>query len=387
MHTTVSRELRKFLAPEFIFGIGARMKAGVYASNLGMSRVLLVTDPGIVAAGWLKDVQNSLREEGIKSTVFSKVSPNPRDCEVMSGMEQYRASDCNGIIALGGGSPMDCAKGIAIMVSNPGHILDYEGVDMISMPGPPLLCIPTTSGTAADVSQFAIILDTSEHNKIAIISKAIVPDVSLVDPEITVSMNPFLTACTGMDAMTHAVEAACSNASSPVTDLYAYHAIELVADNIKNAVENPNDLNARYNMSLASLEAGLAFSNASLGAVHAMAHSLGGFLDLPHGKCNAILLPHVMDFNFQSAVECFKKIGEKLKLSPKLNTKELRRELMQTVNGFNRKLGITDTLGDMGVKSSDIPELAEKAVDDPCLLTNPRQAGIRDLESIYEEAS
>jgi alcohol dehydrogenase class IV len=209
-------ELRKFLAPEFLFGIGARYQAGRYARNLGSSRVLLVSDPGVIAAGWTSQVRNSLEEEGLETVLFSGLTPNPKAQEVTRGVEIYRQADCDTIVAVGGGSPIDCAKGIAVVTANGGSILDYEGVDMISEPGPPLLCIPTTAGTAADLSQFAIITDQARRCKIAIISKAIVPDLSLIDPEMTTTMDPFLTACTGMDALTHAIEAAVSNAHSPL---------------------------------------------------------------------------------------------------------------------------------------------------------------------------
>nr|WP_320051270.1 alcohol dehydrogenase-like regulatory protein ErcA [uncultured Desulfuromonas sp.] len=388
MGTGLVTELRKFVAPEFIFGVGARLQAGLYAKNLGATTVLVVSDPGVIAAGWTTEVIQCLHSEGLQVVLFSDVTPNPKDFEVMQGVERYLEADCDAIVAIGGGSPIDCAKGIAVVVANGGHILDYVGVDTVSEPGPPLICIPTTAGTAADVSQFAIIVDTEIRNKIAIITKAIVPDLSLIDPATTTTMDPFLSACTGVDALTHAIEAAVSNAHSPITDLHALKAIELIKENLEKVISDPLDLLAREGMTLGCLEAGLAFSNASLGAVHAMAHSLGGFFDLPHGECNAILLPHVMEFNFPASGDQFRKIMKCLALDgPKqMTSREAQKRILNEVNRLRQAIGIQQTLSERGVHRSDLEELAVKALRDPCLVTNPRSAKKRDLEVIYEEA-
>lgn len=387
MGSSIAGELRKFVAPEFIFGNGSRHIVDQYAANLGMSRVLLVTDPGVTSNGWATDVKSALDKAGFFSTIYSSVSPNPRDHEVMAGVKHFNEAECDSIIAIGGGSPMDCAKGISVVVANGGNILDYEGVDTIDEPGPPLICIPTTSGTAADVSQFAIITDVEAKNKIAIISKAIVPDVSLIDPETTTSMDPYLSACTGLDALTHAVEAYVSNAHSPITDLHALKAIELVTQWLPVVHKDPTNLLAREQMALASLEAGLAFSNASLGAVHAMAHSLGGYLDLPHGECNAILLNHIMAFNSSISPERFQKIGSYFNLDFRgMTDKQIHLRLLEAVYQFRASLGVERSLGAIGVRTADIPDLAKHAFVDPCLVTNPRKAVLRDIEVLYEEA-
>jgi len=388
MGTGIVTELRKFVAPEFIFGVGARLQAGLYAKNLGATNVLVVSDQGVIDAGWTAEVIQCLHAEGLQAVLFSDVTPNPKDFEVMQGVERYLEADCDAIIAIGGGSPIDCAKGIAVVVANGGHILDYVGVDTVGEPGPPLICIPTTAGTAADVSQFAIIVDTQNRNKVAIITKAIVPDLSLIDPATTTTMDPFLTACTGVDALTHAIEAAVSNAHSPITDLHALKAIELIKENLENVILRPQDILPREGMTLGCLEAGLAFSNASLGAVHAMAHSLGGFFDLPHGECNAILLPHVMEFNFPASDDQFRKIMKALSLDgPKqMTSREAQKLILNEVNRLRQAIGIQETLSDRGVHRTDIQELVGKALRDPCLVTNPRSAKKRDLEVIYEEA-
>ncbi|MCM2359870.1 MAG: iron-containing alcohol dehydrogenase [Geobacteraceae bacterium] len=379
--------LRKFVAPEFIFGIDARKLAGRYARNFGARKVLVVTDPGVMAAGWADDLIGYLRQEGLEHAVYSSVTSNPKADEVEEGTAFYRREGCNAIVAVGGGSPMDCAKGIGIVSSNRKNILEFEGVDRVELPTPPLICVPTTAGSSADVSQFAIITDTRSRVKIAIISKMIVPDVALIDPVTTTSMPPELTACTGVDAFCHGIEAFVSTAHSPITDLFALQAIGLVSANLLAVLEAPDDINLRGRMMLASLEAGLAFSNTSLGMTHAMAHSLGGMLDSPHGECNALLLPHVIDFNFETVPERYRLIGEAMGLATAaMSGDQLRAALHARIKGLAEAAGISHTLSQLGVGRGDIAELAEKALNDPCIFTNPRQPTREDIEAIYEKA-
>jgi alcohol dehydrogenase len=354
--------LRKFVAPEFIFGEGARKLTGQYASNLGANRVLLVTDPGIIASGWLDDVISSIEKEGLQYTVFSAVTPNPKAEEVMAGAEVYKRKECNAIVALGGGSPMDCAKGIAIVSTNHRHILSFEGVDKVEVPMPPLICVPTTAGSSADVSQFCIIANRQDRIKIAIVSKTVIPDISLLDPVTTTTMDPYLTACTGMDALTHAIEAFVSTGSSMITDIHALEAIRIVSKNLIEAVKKPGDINLRSKIMYGSLEAGLAFSNAILGAVHAMSHSLGGLLDLPHGECNSVLLDHVISFNFNAATEKYNIIAEAMGLDLRgMSTTEKKKVILSYVINLRRYVGIGKTLSKMGVTVSDINNLAKNA--------------------------
>jgi alcohol dehydrogenase len=380
-------ELRKFVAPEFIFGAGARHLAGRYARNFGARKVLIVTDLGVIAAGWADQVAASLRNEGVPYVVFSAVESNPRAEQVMTGAQVYQSEGCNVIVTVGGGSPMDCAKGIGIASSNQKHILAFEGVDQVPVPGPPLICIPTTAGTSADVSQFAIITDARRMVKIAIVSKTVVPDVALIDPVATTTMDAYLTACTGMDALVHAVEAFVSNAHSPITDLHALEAISLVTTNLLPVIASPENIELRSRMMLGSLHAGLAFSNASLGAVHAMAHSLGGFLNLPHGECNAILLSHVVAFNFDTLPERYQRIGQAMGLGlGGMSFDEQKATILAELTRLREAAGVNRTLGQIGVHRSDIPSLAEKAMRDACMVTNPRRPVQRDIELIYEAA-
>lgn len=382
-----SFELRKFVAPEFVFGIDARQLAGRYARNFGARKALVVTDPGVAAAGWTADVTASLDAAHIPYVIFDQVTPNPRAEEVMLGAEFYHQHNCDIIVAVGGGSPMDCAKGIGIVSSNKRHILTFEGIDQVTTPMPPLICIPTTGGTAAEVSQFAIISNRQAHIKIAIISKAVVPDVALIDPLTLTTMDPFLTACTGIDALVHAIEAFVSNAQSHMTDLHALEAVRLVKQYLQACIMQPGNVEVRGQLMLASLEAGLAFSNASLGAVHAMAHSLGGLLDLPHGQCNAVLLQHVAAFNHAASPERFARIGQALGLDLHgMTTAEQKTAVISDISCLRQEVGVYHTLSQMGVSRSDIPQLAQNALHDACMVTNPRRPNQRDIEVVYEEA-
>lgn len=387
MERKVELKLRKFVAPEFVFGTGARHLTGQYAGNLGARRALVVTDRGVTEAGWTAHVMESLRRENIEYAVFEDLTPNPKAEEVMAGSEAYAAENCDSIVAVGGGSPMDCAKAIGIVSTNGGHVLDYEGVDKVQYPLPPLVFIPTTSGTSADVSQFAIIADTRRCVKIAIVTKAIVPDVALIDPETTSTMNRLLTAHTGLDALCHAFEAFASNANSSVTDIHALEAARLIAEALPAVVDNLDDMQLRGKMMLGSLFAGLAFSNASLGAVHAMAHSLGGLLDLPHGLCNAILLEHVVDFNFSCTPDRYRRIAGAIGVevdSP--SDADAREALVAGLATIRRAAGVSTRLTDLGIRIDHIPQLARNALDDPCLVTNPTRPRLEDLERIYERA-
>lgn len=380
-------QLRKFLAPEFIFGAGARELAGRYAKNLGGRKILVVSDPGVVKAGWTKDVTDSLEAAGLPFVLFTGLTPNPKAEEVMAGVALYQAERCDALVAVGGGSPIDCAKGIGIVSSNHGHILEFEGVDMVKSPMPPLICIPTTGGTSADVSQFAIISNPRERVKIAIISKSVVPDIALIDPVTLISMDPYLTACTGLDAMTHAIEAFVSTASSSMTDLHALEALRLLSASLIPSIRDLKNEELRSNVMMGSLQAGLAFSNAILGANHAMAHSLGGALDLAHGECNAMLLDHVIEFNFAAAPERFERIAQAMGLDLRgLPQAQKKRRLLEHVRKLKVQAGVGRTLADVGVGRDDLAIYSEHALKDPCMATNPRRASKRDVEVLYEES-
>jgi len=387
MDTYIPLGVRKFVAPEFLFGSGAIELIAHYVRNLGVKKIMIVTDPGVMAAGWCTLVGSHIRNTSIPYIIYSDVSPNPRDSEVMTGAELYLKEKCEMIVAVGGGSPMDCAKGIGIVAINRQDILDFEGVDRIPLPGPPLICIPTTAGTAADISQFSIILDTPRKVKIAIVSKSIVPDVSLIDPVTTTTMNQKLAAETGMDALVHACEAYVSNASSPFTDVHALRAAKLISENLPSAIKSGCDIRFMDNMMLGSTLAGLAFSNASLGLVHAMAHSLGGMLDLPHGECNALLLEHVVSYNFDSAAARYTDLAGAMGIDTSgMKEPMIKDSLLSAIHELRAKAGIGHSLGKIGMTKENIPSLARTAIVDACAVTNPREPSIPAIEEIFAHA-
>jgi 1,3-propanediol dehydrogenase len=281
---------------------------------------------------------------------------------------------------------MDVAKGIAIIVSNQGKIHDYEGCNLITQPIPPLICVPTTAGTGSDVSQFAIIGDPREKRKMTILSRAIMADISLIDPRLLQSKSEELMAATGMDALTHAIEAYVSSLAWPLTDPHAIHAIELVFQHLKNAVKT-KDIVSLEGMAVASLEAGIAFSNAILGAVHALAHPLGGLYDIHHGLANAILLPAVIRRNVKHAPEKFAKMANAMGLDARNKSAEdAAQQVPQLIERLIKDLKLPNTLAQVGVIAADIPALARDAQRDLCMETNPHHYNVEEIESMYYEA-
>ncbi|MFI5379533.1 MAG: iron-containing alcohol dehydrogenase [Tepidisphaerales bacterium] len=379
--------VRKFVCPEVVFGADSRHYASRCLRNLGANRVFVASDAGVAAAGWTGEIVEALAADGLHPCLFNRITSNPRDHEIMAGADLYRSLGCDTILAVGGGSVIDCAKGVGIIVSNGGHILDYRGVDRIASPLPPVACIPTTAGSSADVSQFATVRHLAERSTTVIISGALVPDVALVDPVTVATMDPLLTAGTGFDALAHAIEAFVSTGSSAMTDIHALQAVVLLRTHLLDSIEHPDDTAARSGVMLGSLEAGLAFSNASLGAVHAMAHGVGGLLDLPHGQCCAMLLPHVVAYNYDAVPERFRVLAESLGLDLRgMASPEIRNALIAEIARLRIATGIRATLGGSGLERADIPALARRAMEDPCIVTNPRRPVQQDVEVIYQEA-
>jgi len=376
---------RRFIVPELVFGKGSLDLAGRYARAYEARQVLLVTDPGVTATGCVDRVRASLEETGAEVTVFDGVSPNPRAAQVAAGLERCLGRDCDLVVAVGGGSPMDCAKGIAVCATNGGSILDYEGIDRIALPSLPLICVPTTAGSAADQSQFAVINDVARKVKIVIASKKLVPDLALVDPATTASMGPALTAATGMDALCHAAEAYVSLGAGPLTDLPALKAASLVAANLRRACDDGQDEEAREGMALACLFAGQAFSNASLGLVHAMAHALGGLLDAPHGLCNALLLDQAALANAPAAAARYDDLARALGEEPRADD-AAGEAFARAVRRLREGLRMGTGLRALGATEDDIPRLAANASRDPCLATNPRPMAADEIAKVYARA-
>ena len=378
--------LLKFEIPEIIFGRGSLKQIGQCARRLGGERIMLVTDPGIIASGWVDEALGYLKDEGLKTVVYDNVVTNPRNYQVEAGAVEYVRQDCDVIIAIGGGSPMDTAKGIAILVSNQGRIEDYAGCNLITESIPPLICVPTTAGTGSDVSQFAVIADQEKKIKMTILSRAIMPDISLIDARLLQTETAELIASTGMDALTHAIEAYVSSLSWPLTDPHANHAIKLVFRNLSEAVFRKT-LDPLEGMAVASLEAGAAFSNAILGAVHALAHPLGGRYDIHHGLANAILLPVVLRKNLEHRPEKFAMIANAMGIDIRGKTSAEAASLVpERIGELIKCLDIPTKLSQLGVDKADIPLLAEDAADDLCMMTNPQRFNATEIEVMYRDA-
>lgn len=305
----------------------------------------------------------------------------------MNGVKILEENNCDFVISYGGGSPHDCAKGIALVAANGGNIKDYEGVNKSSKPQLPLISINTTAGTASEMTVFAIITDEERHVKMAIVDKNVTPILAVNDPNLMVSMPKSLTAATGMDALTHAVEAYVSTAATPVTDACAQKAIELISAHLRDAVEDGENMVARDMMAYAEYLAGMAFNSASLGYVHAIAHQLGGFYDLPHGVCNAILLPEVQVFNSQVSAAKLKDIAKFMGVDIiNMNDKEGCDAAIEAIRKLSAEIEIPSGLRELGVKEEDFDTLADNALKDACGLTNPVKATHKDVKNILANA-
>jgi len=384
---TDERRLLKFQVPEMVFGLDSLAEAGFCAGRLGARRPFVVTDPGIIEAGWVAELVLHLREVGLHPEVWAGVTPNPKDHEIEAGLQAYVESGADVIIGIGGGSALDAAKGIAILSGNGGSILGYAGVDLVTRPIPPLLMIPSTSGSGSDVSQFCIVTDTRHAVKMTIMGRSVVPDISLTDPRLLASMPPELAAATGLDALTHAIESYVSLGHNPLADGHALNAARLVGKALNRSVDAPRDERARLWMAQASLEAGLAFSNAILGATHAMSHQVGGLLDLPHGVVNGVLLPHVVRFNAAVVPERFAALAQAMGLEVGGVPHDVAAELLaEHVAGLAESVGAPRRLSDLGVGADDVERMAATAVRDACLTTNPRPASQDEIAHLFREA-
>lgn len=380
-------QISKFVAPEVIFGLGALSQVGESAYRIGITKAFLVSDQGVMEAGWVDKALAYLKELGIEATVFYQLTTNPKDIEVAVGFQRYLESGCDGIIAVGGGSPIDVAKAIAILATNGGQIKDYEGVNKITSPLPPMVIVTSTGGSGAEVSQFSMIVEKQRQVKMAIISKSLIPDIAIVDPLLLQTKNARLTAATGVDALSHAIEAYVSLAATALTDVHALAAIRLISSNLRESVACRTNLEAKSAMAMASLQAGLAFSNAILGATHAMTHQVDGLLDLHHGETNGILLPYVMEFNMISCGEKFANIAEALGVQTTgLSKWKAAERGISAIRKLFRDIGIPKRLSEVGMKEEYIEKLSQNALKDACLVTNPRDTSAAEIEELYRRA-
>lgn len=376
-----------FIPAVNIMGTGCLDEAMDAIGKYGFRKALIVTDAGLAKAGVASRIAEKLALQDIDSVIFDGAKPNPSIANVEHGLGLLKESRCDFVVSLGGGSPHDCAKGIALCATNGGTIRDYEGVDRSAKPQLPLIAINTTAGTASEMTRFCIITDESRHVKMAIVDRNVTPLLSVNDPELMVAMPKGLTAATGMDALTHAVEAYVSTAANPITDACALKAITLISDNLRQAVQDGSDMIARENMAYAQFMAGMAFNNASLGYVHAMAHQLGGFYDLPHGVCNAVLLPHVQSFNALVCAPRLTDVAHAMGADIRgLSPEEGAQAAIAAIRSLARDVDIPAGLRELGARLNDIPVLAGNALKDACGLTNPRAADQRQIEEIFRSA-
>ena len=378
----------KFFMPAIsLMGADCLKDAGDQLGELGFKKALIVTDKVLGQIGIVKKVTDVLDNKNIEYAIYDETKPNPTVKNVNDGLALLKEKECDFVISLGGGSAHDCAKGIALLATNGGEIKDYEGVDKSKKPQLPMVGINTTAGTGSEMTLFAIITDEERHIKMALVDKHLTPIIAVNDPMLMLAMPKSLTAATGMDALTHAIEAYVSTAATPITDACAEKAIELISNYLVNAVENGQDVEARDMMAYAEYLAGMAFNNASLGYVHAMAHQLGGFYNLPHGVCDAILLPHVQEYNKATSASRLAKIAKIMGGNIEGLTDEQGADLcIDMIKSLSQTIGIPEGLGVLGVKESDFETLATNALNDACSLTNPRKGNLEEVIAIFRKA-
>jgi alcohol dehydrogenase class IV len=369
-------------------GIGALDRLGQEAKGIGAKKALIVTDKGVIDSGIGKKVKEGLEKEGIGAEIFDQVISDPDIANAETCIEMARKRRFDLIVGVGGGSSMDIASITSVMLTNPGTVYDYFGLNLVKNPGIPTILIPTTAGTGAEVTPNAILTDTKEKLKKAIVSPYILPKVAMVDPSLTLSMPPSITSSSGIDALTHAIESYTSNNATLLTDLFAKEAIILIGRSLRTAVANSHNLEARYDMAIGSLYAGISLANAGVTAVHALAYPLGGQFNIAHGIANGLLLPYVMEFNVLGNIPKFAQItqflGEKVDLQPLLDQAY---QAARTVKGIYRDLKIPQSLTELKIPKEAIPAMAKAAISITRLMgNNPRTMTAQDVERIYEKA-
>ena len=373
----------KFVIPEVIFGIGTLAEVGGAVRRVGGHRPMLVSDPGVLAAGWVDRALPHLADVRVQFRLWHGLTPNPKDFEVEAAFDSYRENGCDALLAIGGGSCIDVAKAVAVLSGNGGRILDYEGIDRATSPIPPMVMVPTTGGSGADVSQFCVVTDTARRLKVTIGGRALVPEISVTDPMLLTTMPAELTAHTGLDALSHAIESCVSEACDFLSKGHAVAAIDALSRNLLRAVDDPLDLDAREATARASLQAGLAFTNALLGATHAIAHQIGGALDLPHGLLNAILMPHVMRFNAQTHAVRYVDVARALGVAVEdLSPEAAAEAAIERVEALAHALDIPSGLRVLGVDPADFERFGVNALRDAYITTNPRPVTKGDVRDI-----
>jgi len=370
-----------------VFGRGRAADLPEEVKALGGSRVLLVSDPGVVAAGLAEPLLRALADGGIAATLFSDLSPNPRDGECRAAADAALAAAADVVVGLGGGSAMDVAKSAAALVTNGGTVRDWEDPRRLERPPLPSVCLPTTAGTGSEVTFVAVITDERRHYKMTLLDRRLAPDVAIVDPVLTRTLPPALTAATGVDALTHAIEAYTCRAATPVTDVFALRAVELVSGALERAVADGDDMEAREQVLLGSTLAGIAFGNSDVGAVHCLGESVGGLYDTPHGVANAAFLAEVMAFNVPADPARHATLARALGVDTAgMDDEAAGHAAAERVRELRRRLGLPRLRDLPGVDPADFPRLAEMAAAHVCSPDNAREISAGDYLALLREA-
>ncbi|MFD1608848.1 iron-containing alcohol dehydrogenase [Oceanobacillus luteolus] len=368
-------------------GIGSIKHVGEEVKNLGVTKALLVTDPGIYNAGITRPIEDYLKEAGIEVSLFNKVEPNPPVRLIAEGSKQYKAENCDGLVAVGGGSSMDTAKAIGVEIAHNASVLEYEaaeGKKPLENRIPPLTTIPTTAGTGSEVTQWAVITDEEREFKFNTGGPPIAAHLTIIDPELHVSMPPHVTAMTGIDALAHAIECYTMHYAQPVTDAVALLAIEYVGKYIRRAYSDGGDIEARYGMAQAAMLAGLAYGSESAGAAHAMSQTLGGIIPVAHGQCVATMMGPVMEYNWKGHPAKFARIAQALGVNTfNMTTEEAAKAAVNEVYKLAEDLDIP-SLEEQGVSPDMIDRLSKEAMKDPQTVGNPRDLTEEDYKWIYK---
>ncbi len=379
--------IQRFILNEVsYFGPGSRSVLPEVVARLGKSKALVVTDAGLIKFGVATMVTDILDSNKIAYDVFSDVKPNPTVTNVKNGIEAFKASGADLLIAIGGGSAIDTAKAIGIVVNNPkfADIVSLEGVAPTKNKSIPMIALPTTAGTAAETTINYVIIDEEKQKKMVCVDPNDIPAVAIIDAELMYSLPKGLTAATGMDALTHAIEGYITKGAWSMSDMFEIEAIRMISRHLPNAVENPTDAEARNGMAIAQYIAGMAFSNVGLGLVHGMAHPMGSLFDVPHGVANALLLPTIMEFNMPACLNKYPDIARAMGVNTDgLSAEDASKAAVEAVRTLSIAVGIPQHLSDLGITQKDIPALAEQAIADVCTPGNPREVTIDDIKALY----
>ncbi len=370
------------------FGPGARKVLPEVVQRLNKVKALVVTDKGLIQFGVAKMVTDVLDEAAISYDIFSDVKPNPTVSNVKAGIESFKKAGADFIIAIGGGSAMDTAKGIGIVINNPefDDIVSLEGCAPTKNKSVPIVALPTTAGTAAETTINYVIIDENKQKKMVCVDPNDIPAVAIIDAELMYSLPKGLTAATGMDALTHAIEGYITKGAWEMSDMFEIEAVRMIARYLPVAVNEPSNPEGRNGMAVAQYIAGMAFSNVGLGLVHGMAHPMGSLFDVPHGVANALLLPTIMEFNMPACLDKYPEIAKAMGVDTSgMSKKEAAQAAVDAVRALAVKVGIPQHLSELGISSADIPALAEQAISDVCTPGNPREVTLDDIKALYEK--